>query len=150
MNPNVTGTPWPTSDPILGQTLACLRAHLHRKWGDREPIDVFNRLLAKNIRPTGWTPCTHANYQLSEIRSRREEWPTEKLGQLARGHSGLAGPRTRLDGPIIIVDFDLTLRVLDGNHRINTWVATGDSASHYVHIHTVEGALKFLELQPFR
>ena len=48
-------------DDIFNLTLYCLRWHAHAKWGDSEPIDVFNRLLAKNIRPRGWTPNTHLN-----------------------------------------------------------------------------------------
>lgn len=108
-------------------TLAHLRPHLHRKWGDREPIDVFNRLLAKHVRPAGWTPNTHMNIGPARIRSRKERWLIDRLGQLTRGHRGVAGPYTRLGGPIIVVEFEGTVRLLDGSHRINTWVAMNDS-----------------------
>jgi len=40
---------------ILDQSLECLRPHLHAEWGDRCLLDVFNRLLAKTIKPSGWT-----------------------------------------------------------------------------------------------
>lgn len=38
------------------------------------------------------------------------------------------------------------MRVLDGNHRINRWVATSDTRTHDVHIHTVVGLVRFIEL----
>jgi hypothetical protein len=42
------------------------------------------------------------------------------------------------------------MRLLDGNHRINTWVAKGDADLRPVHIHTVEGAGQLVELPPVR
>lgn len=50
-------------DALLDQTLRWLQPHIHSEWDDREPMDVFNRLLAKNIRPDGWTPNTHLNIE---------------------------------------------------------------------------------------
>ena len=132
------------SDALLEESLRCLRAHLHPKWGDRTPLDVFNRLLAKNIRPSGWTTNTHFDINADQIRSRRERWTTETLGKLVRGHNSTAGQD--FGCPIIIAEYGGVQRVLDGNHRINRWVAAGDTRVHDVNIHTVSEAGAFIEL----
>jgi len=56
-----------SNDEILEQSMKCLSAHLHSEWGDRVPLDVFNRLLAKNIRPNGWTPNMHLTFSLNKF-----------------------------------------------------------------------------------
>src|SRR5947208_10761540 len=119
---------------ILDQTLNCLHSHLHAKWGDRTPLDVFNRLLAKNLKPAGWTKNTHADLKREQIASRKERWTTAALGSLTRGHNSENG--IDVPWPIILAEYDGT-RVLDGNHRINRWVASSDVRDHDVHIHTV-------------
>jgi hypothetical protein len=50
----------------------------------------------------------------------------------------------------VIVEYQGAMRLLDGNHRINTWVAKGDADLRPVHIHTVEGAGQLVELPPVR
>ena len=136
------------SDLILEQTLEALRPHVHPEWGDRNSMDVFNRLLAKHIRPDGWTANTHADIRPEQIRSRREQWGIDRLAQLPRGHPGVAGRDTRLDGPIVVFEYQGAMRLLDGSHRINTWVAIRDPAQHPVHIHTIEGDAQFVQLAP--
>ena len=128
---------------ILDQTLACLRSHLHGEWGDRSPFDEFNRLLAKNIGLPGFTTNTHADLQLEQITSRKERWTTAALSQLARGHNSPAG--VDVPWPIILAEYE-GMRVLDGNHRINRWVALRDARDHDVPIHTVVGPVRFIEL----
>jgi hypothetical protein len=128
---------------ILDETLECLRSHLHGKWGDKTPLDVFNRLLAKNLEPPGWTSNTHANFQRDQIVSRKEIWTTVALGQLARGHADPSG--VDVPWPIILAEYE-GLRVLDGNHRINRWVKLNDSREHSVHIHAITGPIHFVEL----
>ena len=139
-----------SSDPILEQTLGYLRNHLHAKWGDREPIDVLNRLLAKNIRPAGWTMYTHMDITPDRIRSRLEQWSVAELGRLTRGHAAVAHPLARLDVPIVVVEYQGAMRLLDGNHRINTWIARCDAELHAVHIHVIEGVGRPVELPPVR
>jgi len=134
-----------TSDALLEESLRCLKAHLHREWGDRNPLDVFNRALAKSIRPSGWTTNTHLDINADQIKSRREHWRTEALGKLVRGHNSPAGED--FGCPIIIAEYDGVQRVLDGNHRINRWVANGDTRVHDVNIHTVSATGAFIELQ---
>lgn len=133
-------------DAILDQTLTCLRAHSHPEWGDSAPLDVLNRLLAKNIKPDGWTKYTHLNIQAQHIGSRREKWSIGELEKLDRGHSDPRGKD--FECPIIIVEYQFKLRLLDGNHRINRWLLTQDTRLHDVNIHTVDGVGQFVELPP--
>jgi hypothetical protein len=131
---------------LLESSLHCLMQHCHPEWGDRDGLDVFNRLLAKNARPTDWTKNTHLAFQRADIGSRREQWVTEALGKLARGHSDPSG--IDISCPIIIAEYEGVQRVLDGNHRINRWVAARDSRIHEVHVHEVTGVPHFVVLPP--
>jgi hypothetical protein len=133
----------PHRDVILEQTLQCLLPHCHPKWGDRTPLDVFNRLLAKNIRPAGWTCNTHLDNQEHQITSRQEQWSTEALGRLSRAHREADRDS---DSPVVLVEYAGALRLLDGNHRINHWVATADGRTHPINIHRVAGTGRFIEL----
>jgi hypothetical protein len=133
-------------DPILDDTLAHLRAHLHPEWGDRAPVDVFGRLMAKAFGPTGRSRNVHMEMGSMKIRSRTEQWGIEKLRQLTRGHNGVATSPAQLYGPIVLVEYRGRVVVLDGNHRINTWVKLNDPALHAVNIHAVEGTAEFIEL----
>ena len=133
-----------SDDVIFHQSLACLKWHCHPKWGDRTPLDVFNRLLAKNIRPSGWTPNTHLDVQRNQVNSRQEKWPTDALAQLPRGHGSMSGED--FGCPIIVAEYEGQRRLLDGSHRINRWIAAGDTREHDVNIHTVAGISQFIEL----
>jgi hypothetical protein len=135
-----------SNDAILDQTLECLKAHHHPKWGDREPLDVLNRLLAKNIKPPGWTPNTHLNFQPHHIRSRSEKWSLDELAKLDLGHAGIHF--WDVDCPIIVVEYQSKKRLLDGNHRINRWLRSQDTQLHDVNIHTVDALGQFIELPP--
>jgi hypothetical protein len=133
-----------SDDAIFNQSLNCLWAHRHLKWGDRVPLDVFNRLLAKNIRPNAWTPNTHLNIQPQQISSRREQWTTDALARLPRGHTSTEGQD--FGCPIIVAEYEGQRRLLDGNHRINRWIEAGDPRLHDVNIHTISGVGLFVEL----
>jgi hypothetical protein len=136
-----------SGDAIFDQTLKCLFSwHAHPEWGDREPLDVFNRLLAKNIRPDGWTKNTHLNIQRYQVRSRTELWTTAALGALPRGHASTGGGDFAC--PIIVAEYEGKQRLLDGNHRVNRWVASGDTTRHEVNIHVIEGTAEFIEHLP--
>jgi hypothetical protein len=135
-----------SNDAILDQTLECLRWHHHREWGDREPLDVLNRLLAKNINPDGCTPKTHLNIQRHQIKSRKANWSLDELAKLDRGHADISG--TDFECPIIVVEYQSKQRLLDGNHRINRWLQFRNTKLHEVNIHTVEGVGQFIELSP--
>ncbi|CAN5291375.1 hypothetical protein BH11PSE11_BH11PSE11_08400 [soil metagenome] len=129
---------------ILDESLEYLRSHLWEEWGDRTTLDVFNRLLAKNLKPSGWTKNTHANLQREQIASRKEQWKTDDLSALPRGHQDSSG--VDVPWPIILVEHQ-GLRVLDGNHRINRWVALNDQQLHIVHIHTITGSFQLWNCQ---
>lgn len=133
-----------SDDVIFDQSLECLLAHFHPKCGDRNPLDVFNRLLAKNIRPTGWVPNTHLTIQRDQVTSRQEQWSTDALGRLPRGHGSALGED--FGCPIVVAEYEGKQRLLDGNHRINRWIAAGDTQMHDVNIHTIAGTGQFIEL----
>jgi hypothetical protein len=129
---------------LFDDSLSCLLPHVHPEWGDRDSLDTFTRLLAKTIRPAGWTANTHLDIKREQVRSRREQWTTDALGRLVRGHSSTAGKD--FDCPIIIAEYDGVQYILDGNHRVNRWVSTGDARVHDVNIHTITGSAHYIKL----
>jgi len=132
------------ADPLLLQSLNCLKPHLHKKWGDRAPMDVFNRLLAKHVRPPGWTTNTHFTLTPDRITSRQEQWPIERLTTLRLAHSDPSG--ADFGCPIIVAEYAGEQHLLDGNHRVNRWKQAGDTGLHAVNIHTVTGEARHVEL----
>ena len=132
------------SDPILRESLQCLLDHFHPDWGDRGPLDVLNRLLAKNLKPPGACKNTHTSFRLDQISARRDEWATRSLAKLRRGHDDPSG--IDVPCPIILVEYDGETRVIDGNHRINRWHNTGDTRNHAVNILKITGAAIFVVL----
>ena len=134
------------ADTILRQSLCCLLSHYHPQWGDREPIDVFNRLLAKNLGRAGLSKTIHTDFRAEQISSRREQWSTADLGKLRRGHTDTRG--IDVAWPIVLAEYAGEVRVLDGNHRINRWVITNDLRTHDVNIHTIVGTASFVDLPP--
>ena len=110
--------------------------------GDSSSLDVFNRLLAKNIRPIGWIPNTHLDIKLNQVKSRQEEWTTDQLERLTRGHNDTSGKD--FDCPIIVAEYEGVRRLLDGNHRINRWIAARDTQLHKVNIHSIVGVGQFI------
>ena len=135
------------SDPIPDETFACLAAHLHPEWGDRTPLDVFNRLLAKNLQPPGLTPCTHLDIRCHQIRSSKVWRTTDELARLAeQGHRGAHGRGA--SQPVVIALYDNQERLLDGNHRINWWQSLDDHELHEVNLHEVLIAGQFLDQVP--
>jgi len=131
-------------DAVFQQTLECLRYHCHPKWGDRNAVDVFNRLLAKNIRPVGWTRNTHLDIQQDQIASRQEQWPTSDLARLRRSHDRQSPLSS--DAPIVLAEYMGVVHLLDGHNRINRWVSEGDNRTHLVNIHAITGTGRFVEL----
>ena len=134
----------PDQDPVLSESLHCLQAHLHPEWGDRTALDVVNRLLAKHVRPSDWTANTHLDIREEHISSRVEEWSVANLANITRAHGGLSRVESR--EPIILAEYSGAVRLLDGNHRINSWVAARDTRLHKVHIHTVSRLGSFVAL----
>lgn len=136
-----------TNDAILDESFTCLKNHQHPEWGDRHPLDVFNRLLAKSIRLSAWTRNTHIDIKRNQVSCRREHWTTEELGKLDRWHTDTAGQD--FGCPIIIAEYEGVKRVLDGHHRINRWITDKDTRVHAVNIHTIAGVGGFIELPAF-
>jgi len=123
-------------DEILHETLQWLRAHTLTKWGDQNPWDAFNRLLAKNIKAPGWKNGDHMDIQPHQIRSHREKRSTDELTRFLRGHDRVNPQRT--DCPIIVAVYEGEERLLDGNNRINYWVKQGNTEDHDVNVHVIE------------
>ncbi|MCZ6763027.1 MAG: hypothetical protein O7C03_08485 [Gammaproteobacteria bacterium] len=128
-----------TGDRILDESIYWLSAHFHPEWGDRVPFDVFNRLLAKNIRPRDWKNTDHMDIRVDQISSERQSRSTAELSQFDRPHAGDKPKKT--DCPIIVAVYDGVERLLDGNTRINYWVKIGAAGGHTVHVHHI-GAKK--------
>ncbi len=127
----------PTDDAdVLEDTLYWLKFHVWRELGDRTPLDVFKRLLAKKIKAPDWKDTDHYPVARHQIRSYREKRTTEEIARLSRGHDKLQ-PMTR-GGPIIIAVLDDQERLLDGNTRINLWISQGNTDQHDVNVHIVE------------
>jgi len=125
-----------TGDEILDQSLNLLRYHYHHEWGDRSPLDVFNRRLAKNIAAPGWKKTDHMDIKPLQIRSHRDKRSTDELSRFHQLH-GLDDPH-RADCPIIIAVYEGKARLLDGHTRINYWVKQGNIGDHDVNVHVIE------------
>ena len=110
------------------------------------PLDVFNRLVAKNLGHAGVHKIGHANVREEQIVSRREQWTTDRLYELVRGHADPQG--VDIACPIILVEHADRTIALDGNHRINRWVRLGDKRVHDVIIHTIPESVGFVGLTP--
>jgi hypothetical protein len=54
---------------------------------------------------------THLNIRRDQIKSRREQWSTQVLGQLVPGHAGTGGDD--FDCPIIVAEYKGEQRILD-------------------------------------
>ncbi len=99
-------------------------------------MDVFNRLLAKNIRADGWKEADHMDIEPHQIRSHRETRSTGELALLPRSHTGCE-PLLK-DVPIIIAVYEGKERLLDGTARINLWVREKNTEPHDVYVHVIE------------
>lgn len=123
-------------DDVLEQSLQMLRHHYHPEWGDRSLMDVFNRLLSKNIRQPGWKRTDHMDVRIGQIRSFRDQRSTAELTQFPRTHD--RDKPIKEDCPIIVVVYAGQDRLLDGTTRINYWVNTGNSDLHDLNVHVIE------------
>ena len=85
---------------------------------------------------------------MHQIVSRREQWSTDDLAKLPRGHARTNGQD--FECPIVIAEYEGTPRLLDGNNRIDRWVERRDSRLHNVNIHTVSDRGQFVELPDVR
>jgi len=132
------------SDTILEQTMQCLMWHIHPEWGDRNSLDVINRLLAKKLRPEGWETNMHLDIGPHQVHSRQEQWTIDKLEKLSRDHSSRGGDD--FGCPIIIIEYESKQYLLDGNHRVNRWIKTRDPNPHDINIHTISGGGQFTVL----
>jgi hypothetical protein len=139
-----------TGDEIFDATLACFEPwHQWRKWGDRDELDVFCRLLAKSVVKRPWLNNLHLMVRPAQIRSEQVMRTTLELAsRFAPGHER-AAPQ-HVDTPLIVAVYDGRERLLDGSTRINYWLSTGDNSAHLVHVHHIEGPGELVLLPPCR
>jgi hypothetical protein len=132
------------NDAVFSQSIECLSRHRRPEWGDLCAMDVFNRLVAKSIRPDGWTTNTHLDIKSDQVQSRQEHWTADALKKLTRGHSRTAGKD--FDCPIVIAEYDGAQLLIDGTTRINRWIAKGEMPVHKVNVHTIPEVGQFIEI----
>jgi len=99
-------------------------------------MDVFNRLLAKNIKASGWGKSDHMEITPQQIRSRRERRSTRVLSHFYRPHR-LDDPHCE-DCPLIFAVYKGEERLLDGHARINYWVKQRNTDDHDVNVHIIK------------
>lgn len=137
-----------TGDEIFDATLACFDPwHQWGKWGDRDPLDAFCRLLGKNVIQRPWLTNLHLMVRPAQIRSERVMRTTLDLASsFAPGHN--RDEPLHLDSPLIVAVYAGRERLLDGSTRINYWLRTGDHGPHPVHVHHIEGPGELVLLPP--
>ena len=121
---------------ILAETLEVLRYHVWRDRGDKTSLDVFNRLLAKQINGPDGDPLARMNFSPEQIRSSREQRTTSELAGFPKWHDHDNPNKT--DCPIIVAVFNGTEYLLDGHTRINYWQKIRDEGPHDVNVHIVD------------
>jgi hypothetical protein len=139
-----------TGDEILDATLACFNPwHQQRQWGDRNALDAFCRLLAKNAIGRPWLKNLHLTIQTSQIRSERVMRTTVDLASaFVPGHR--RDNPENVDAPLIVAVYMGRERLLDGNTRINYWLRNGDNSPHIVHVHHIAGLGELVLLPPVK
>ena len=92
-----------------------------------QTVSELNRLLRK------WFPAAPEAYISEEHSVLQQKWltPQELDSQLRRGHAR-AAPR-RVNGiPLLAVQYEGGIYMLDGTNRINGWLQSGDTELHEV------------------
>lgn len=137
-----------TADFILDATLMCLDPyHKKPRYGDRNGMDVFCRLLAKNILGIEGLSDLHLMIVPSQIRSERIEYSTSDLLNKFRTAHPRKDPKCTT-APLIVAVYEGRERLLDGNTRLNYWRQRGDNNMHVVHVHRIEGTGELVNLLP--
>ena len=110
---------------------ACEQLKWHNKGSDT-CIDTLNRLWRKNVQ------ARHAGGEaLLDIPTVRddmlmvsaEQWSLQKLAAVPRGHARAA---PQFFGPVVILDWFERFFLLDGNTRVNFWLAHKNEGPHAV------------------
>lgn len=97
----------------------------HRKAHDSTAIDVLNRLVSERVSGIrgvrlGPDSCT----------IREDRWPIERLASAERKHQRDA-PRYMIE-PVIVVAYAGRTLLIDGNNRVNEWLARGERRTRRV------------------
>ena len=103
----------------------------HRKphAGDRIGLDVLNRLFREHaMRAQLKNPPIHGPGNCS---IRRERWTTQELAARVIPWHQRAKPQHK-GGPLITVEHEAKLYLIDGANRLHYWVCQGDDTEHEV------------------
>lgn len=76
----------------------------------------LTKLANERFDGEAWLPVTEDKWEI-----RWEAWPWERVTVSERKHAD-AGPR-RVEGPLVVVQFRGRELLVDGTHRVNTWLA---------------------------
>jgi hypothetical protein len=102
-------------DALWRQAYASFEGHAapFKRW-DRDAQAALTRIAIKGL---GFT------FDVTNSQIRRERWSFEQLKQLKTGHKGRNDCQIE---PLVLVEWDGRTVLIDGNHRLNGWVADSD------------------------
>ena len=119
---------WPASrypaamvDNLWQIVETALKAH-HRSGRDRAYLFSLNRIFHKYVKRDGLESVPLLSDQTCEITRRIVD--RGELARLELYHS--IGKPNRQDGPIVVVELEGVRYVVDGNNRLNQWLATNE------------------------
>lgn len=97
----------------------------HRKSNDGTANDALNRLVREYVPAARDVRLGEENCSIRE-----ESWTNDQLAQVARRHSR-ANPKHEA-GPLLVVVYNGVGYLVDGNNRVNKWIAQQDIGFHPV------------------
>ena len=97
----------------------------HRKASDATPVDVVNRLVCERI-----AGALAVRLGPNTCAIREDYWPIDRLASTERKHQ-CDTPRHMIE-PVIVVEYEGHALLIDGNNRVNEWLARGGNASRRV------------------
>jgi hypothetical protein len=108
-------------DTLWRQAYASFEGHAAPfRRSDRNAQAALTRIAVKGL---GFT------FDSTNSQIRRERWSFEQLKQLKTGHNGRNDCQIE---PLILIEWEGRTVVIDGNHRLNGWVAGNDGRSRQV------------------
>lgn len=117
------------TDALWRQLEKALSHHRKVRLNERTGIDVFNRLFREHAKRDGLADIPVLNPSTCSIRL--ESWTVKQIGASVRAKHTRAEPM-RLDGPLIMVERSEYRYLIDGNNRLNYWMASGDEVGRDV------------------
>lgn len=113
------------SDYEVRELWALAYRTLKPKATDRSPNACLNRLLRERI--SGRTP-PEVNELTATIQ--KESWTRKQLQELERKHERINDKDD--NRPLVVVKYGHQKILIDGNHRVNRWLAARTDSEHEV------------------